>query len=49
MALGGLIPKGAAQEIERVAARVRDMDMTEENTRSAQPQVRRPRRLQCWP
>ena len=30
MALGGLIPKGAAQEIERVAARVRDMDMTEE-------------------
>ena len=29
MALGGLIPKGAAQEIERVAARVRDMDMTE--------------------
>ena len=30
MALGGLIPRGAAQEIGRVAARVRNMDMTEE-------------------
>ena len=30
MALGGLIPRGAAQEIGRVAAGVRNMDMTEE-------------------
>ena len=30
MALGGLIPRGAAQEIGQVAARVRNLDMTEE-------------------
>ena len=30
MALGGLIPRGAAQEIGQVAARVRNMDMTKE-------------------
>ena len=30
MALGSLIPRGAAQEIGQVAARVRNMDMTEE-------------------